>query len=236
MASDPIQQIEPELPYRNFTKEQYYAMLKAPGPLGKAARLEYCDGEIVDVDSYSQTFFTVHQYHAMLEVGDGPILEFWDGLILDMTGGTKEHILLADNVATTLKNALAGGPCRAFGEGPAIDTPTLETFHFPDCTVVCGEPTFKTVGKTKQGVLTNPVVIVEVVSESSRRYDFGEKFEAYKAIPTFSEYLLIEQKEHQVTHWQKIAGEWISAIITDGIIRLASVECELKMVDIYEGV
>ncbi|HEV8487194.1 MAG TPA: Uma2 family endonuclease, partial [Blastocatellia bacterium] len=101
---------------------------------------------------------------------------------------------------------------------------------------VCGEPTFKNVGKKKQGVLTNLVVIVEVVSDISRRYDFGEKFEAYKAIPTFSEYLLIEQKEHQVTHWQKIAGEWISAIITDGIIRLASVDCELKMVDIYEGV
>jgi Uma2 family endonuclease len=180
--------------------------------------------------------FSVEQYHAFLETGAGPVLEYWDGLILDMSGGTPQHVLIADNVSTALKRALAGGPCRAFGEGPAVDTPTLATFRLPDCTVVCGKPIFKTPVGSSIGVITNPVLIVEVLSPTSAGYDHGRKFEAYKTLPTFREYLLIEQTMQLITHWKKTDDVWTARAVTEGVLALESIGCELRMADVYEGV
>ncbi|MGA9998139.1 MAG: Uma2 family endonuclease [Pyrinomonadaceae bacterium] len=181
-------------------------------------------------------YYSLNEYFALEEASDARF-EYWDGDIFCMSGGSREHGIISVNVVVALANGLRGGLCRAFTADTAIWTPVLPPYRYPDASVVCGEMQFRHVNVLD--ALVNPVLIVEVLSPSTRTHDEKEKFAAYQAIPTLREYLLVAQDEPRVTHytWQA-EGVWTRRDVTDreGSLELESVGCALRLRDIYEGV
>jgi Uma2 family endonuclease len=180
-------------------------------------------------------YYSLDEYFALEQASDARF-EYWDGDIFCMSGGSRAHGIISSNVHYRLRQRLEGGPCRAFTADTAIWTPALPPYRYPDASAACGELQFRHVNVLD--ALVNPVLIVEVLSPSTKAHDEEEKFAAYKAIPTFREYLLIAQDEAHVVHYLRRAEEvWERRDVTDmdASLELESVHCALKLRDIYEG-
>jgi Uma2 family endonuclease len=181
-------------------------------------------------------YYSLTEYFALEEAGDARF-EYWDGDLVCMSGGSRAHGIISINVVVSLANRLRGAGCRPFGADMAILTPTLPPYRYPDASVVCGK--LQTQHVNVLDAIVNPVVIVEVLSPSTRALDEGQKFEAYKAITTFREYLLVEQGEPRVTRYARQPdGSWSREDVAalDSILTLESVGCSIPLRDIYEGV
>src|ERR1051326_5562748 len=181
-------------------------------------------------------YYSLDEYFALERAGEARF-EYWDGDLICMSGGSRAHGIISFNIGLALGNALRGGRCRAFNGDTAILTPTLPPYRYPDASVACGDLQFRRVNVLD--ALVNPVVIVEVLSPSTRALDEGQKFEAYKAIDPFREYLLVEQGEPRVTrHARQPDGSWSREDVAalDSILTLESVGCSIPLRDIYEGV
>ncbi len=126
--------------------------------------------------------------------------EYLDGEIFAMAGASEPHILIESNVIRELGNQLLDKPCQVYTSNIKIDLSRYGMYSYPDAAVVCGEPVFHDKHKDN---LINPLVIVEVLSDSTRNYDRGEKFFRYRKLKTFKEYLLIAQHTPHVEHFVK---------------------------------
>jgi Uma2 family endonuclease len=181
-------------------------------------------------------YYSLDEYFALEHAGDARY-EYWDGDIVCMSGGTRAHGIISFNAVFYLGLGLRDKPCRTFTADTAILTPTIPPYRYPDASVACGELQYRNV----KGIdaLTNPILIVEVLSPSTAARDQDAKFAAYQAIASFREYLLISQDEPRVTHyWRQPSGPWQREDIVnlDGTVILKSIDCELRVRDIYEGV
>lgn len=160
--------------------------------------------------------------------------EFYQGQVFAMAGGTFEHARIGLNVTTELAVCLRGKPCQPMNSDMRITTPSgLNTY--PDASVYCGQPELTDSNKT----LLNPVLIVEVLSPSTRSYDRGDKFHHYRSIPSLRDYLLIDSETVLVEHYQRIgAYEWNLheyRRLTD-ILNLDSIKELLTVSVFYEGI
>lgn len=160
--------------------------------------------------------------------------EFYQGQVFAMAGGTFQHARIGLNVTTELAVRLRGKPCQPMNSDMRITTPSgLNTY--PDASVYCGQPELTDSNKT----LLNPVLIVEVLSPSTRSYDRGDKFHHYRSIPSLSDYLLIDSETVLVEHYQRMgAYEWNLheyRRLTD-ILNLDSIKELLTVSVFYEGV
>ena len=172
---------------------------------------------------------TPTQYVAMEQASEQKH-EYADGEIFAMAGGTREHNLIAANVLRELSSALLEGPCEVYGSDQKIATPTKK-YHYPDVSVACG-PTFE--DATRDAVL-NPKVIVEVLSDSTERYDRGDKFASYRTIPSFVEYVLASQTTVLVEHYRRLPdGTWLYRTLGPGeVLALPSLGCEIPVDRLY---
>jgi len=181
-------------------------------------------------------YYTLEEYFALEKVGHARY-EYWDGDIVCMSGGSPEHGQIAGNIHGELHGQLKGGRCKSLTSDIAINTPTFPPYRYPDASVVCGEPVFTRISGI--GTLSNPVVVFEVLSASTESADRGRKLQAYRAIETLQEYVLVSQTQPQITHYVKQDnGEWQSFDIADltAIISLNSIDCSLLLSDIYAGI
>ncbi|MFL6276295.1 MAG: Uma2 family endonuclease [Blastocatellia bacterium] len=183
-----------------------------------------------------QHYFTLEEYFALEQASEAR-WEYWEGELVCMSGGKRQHYLISSNVHHRLSQQLGDGPCRAFTGDTPVWTPTLPPYRYPDASVACGELRFQPI----HGVdaLINPVLIVEVLSPTTASRDFDAKFTAYKAIATFREYLLIAQDAPRVIHFTRQAdGEWAREEVTgfDATLTLDSIGGRLSLGDIYEDV
>lgn len=180
-------------------------------------------------------YYTIEEYFALEKVGDARY-EYWDGDIVCMSGGTKQHAILSSNIHGELKAKLKGSKCRAFTEGVPIKTPAMPPYRYPDASAVCGEMEFQSFDGID--ALTNPTVVVEVLSANSERADRKEKKDAYQALPSVQEYLLVSQTAHHITRFARHGEFWHREEFSglDTIIPLDSLNCDLALRDIYEGV
>ena len=180
-------------------------------------------------------YYSLDEYFALEEASDARF-EYWDGDILCMSGGSREHGMISGNIFLALAISARGGQCRAFTADTAIWTPALPPYRYPDASVACGELKFKRIRNLD--ALINLVLIVEVLSPITASHDFAEKFAAYQAIETFCEYLLIAQDAPRVTYYvRRASGVWERREVTgtEASLSLESIDCELRMRDIYEG-
>lgn len=152
-------------------------------------------------------FYTVEEYLEMEEASETRH-DYLDGRIFDMAGGSAEHNTIAVNLIGELRQVLKGSSCRVFGLDHRLQDARSTLYTYPDVQIVCGEPEYRPDDK-RRTTLTNPKVIIEVLSPSTEAYDRGDKFARYIALPSLVDYLLVSQKSARVdTFHRQGDGTW----------------------------
>lgn len=177
--------------------------------------------------------YTLDEYFALERVGEARY-EYWDGEIVCMSGGTEEHALISSNLQMSISRQLTGRTCRLFAADLAIATPTLAPYRYPDLSVVCGQPVFQEIEGI--AVLTNPIVVVEVLSPTTESRDRNEKRAAYQALQSLEDYLLVHQDAPHVTHYTGKGVPRRDYSNLDETIQLPAISCHLRLADVYEGI
>ena len=132
--------------------------------------------------------------------------EFLDGEMFAMAGGSLNHSLLKSRIVAILDRQVPPG-CRTFNSDLRIKVASAGLYTYADCGFMCGEPQFY---GSEQDCLLNPLLIVEVLSPSTQGYDRGKKFELYRTIESFREYLIVHQDKRHVEHYSKQDdGSWL---------------------------
>jgi Uma2 family endonuclease len=176
--------------------------------------------------------YTMDDYLAVEEMS--PVRhEFLNGEIYAMAGGTPEHAALSAAVVTVLGARLRGGPCRPYSGDLRIRVRATGLATYPDAAVVCGEPARDPESPTH---VTNPTVIVEVLSPSTEDYDRGEKRGHYQRIESLREYVLVAQDRRRVEVWfRDEAGAWQSRVHESGDdVDLPSLHLRVAVDELYE--
>lgn len=161
--------------------------------------------------------------------------EYADGEIFAMSGGTVEHSLLSGNVNFELRVALGERGCLVLTSDMRIKIAARNRYVYPDASVVCERPAFE---DEKRDTLLNPLVVVEVLSDSSEAYDRGDKFAQYRSIPSVREYVLLSQKEPLIEVFTRQPdGGWLLRSYGPGErAAIASLACELDVDRAYLNV
>lgn len=158
--------------------------------------------------------------------------EFVDGEIFAMTGASPAHNLICGNLIRELGNQLKTRPCRVYTSDQRVQLG--DAYVYPDVTVVCGRPEFR-----NKDNLTNPVLIVEVLSPATADYDQGGKFARYRQLSSLQEYLLVAQDQAQVIHYHRQDdNHWLLTELEgpDAVLELPSLECRLVLSEVYDKV
>ena len=162
--------------------------------------------------------------------------EYIGGEVFVMAGGTSSHNRITGNIVSALRPQLRGKSCFIYLSDMKVWIPDCVEFTYPDVMAVCGKEQFRDQVKD---VLLNPVLIIEVLFPSTNSYDRGEKFERYRRISSFREYLLVAQSEPRIERYQWMDEQrWMLTIHTDihSSVALSSIPAELRFVDAYEDV
>jgi Uma2 family endonuclease len=132
--------------------------------------------------------------------------EYLNGEVWQMAGGTPEHAALALAVGSELREALRGKPCRAYSADLRVRIVETGLSTYPDASVVCGQ---LETAPDDPDAATNPVILVEVLSETTEGYDRGAKAAHYRRIPSLREYVLVSQGEPRIEVQRRLAsGRW----------------------------
>lgn len=164
--------------------------------------------------------------------------EYLDGTVTAMSGGTIAHAQIVLDVSRHLGNQLDGKPCEPFSCILRLSTPKEDLYTYPDIMVACNPEFYR----DRIDTITNPVVIIEVLSPSTEMKDRTEKFNRYRQIPTLIDYVLISQEqmlvEHRSRSRQTEAEHWWLRFIEDPEEELVldSINCRLRLADIYKRV
>ncbi|HLJ20305.1 MAG TPA: Uma2 family endonuclease [Stellaceae bacterium] len=178
-------------------------------------------------------YYTVEEYLALEREADHKS-EYLAGQIYAMAGGSPQHNQIGFNLITALGVQLLGGHCRGYTSDQRVLADELYTY--PDITVVCGEPRFE---EGDPGTLTNPTLLVEVLSASTEAYDRGDKFAHYRRIESLQEYVLVSQaKPHIERFLRRDDGEWLFTAVEglEATLRMTSIGCELRLAQVYDRV
>ncbi len=172
--------------------------------------------------------------------------EFHDGVmypiqpppdVIGMAGATIDHNQIKDNLAHELNTRLAGGPCRTMSSDLRVRVEATGTYCYPDVVVFCGPPAFPV--RKRRDTISNPTVIIEVLSDSTEAYDRGGKFDRYKLIDTLREYVLVAQDRVRVERFVRQPDDsWSATEYTDpaGDFPFASVPAEVPLAAVYRHV
>ena len=163
--------------------------------------------------------------------------EYVFGEIVQMVGGTYEHGVIQANAIGVLRDHLSKGPCRVLGSSVRVMLHRRDaSYAYPDATVVRGKPEFL---DKEADTITNPRLIVEVLSPTTRNYDLGDKTRMYWQIPSLTDLLFVEQDKVWIEYWSREpGGKWDRRLVSDlgDVLKIASMDCELPVAEIYSGV
>jgi Uma2 family endonuclease len=162
--------------------------------------------------------------------------EYFQGEIYAMSGGSLKHALIATNTSTALNIQLRKSTCRVFQSDLRLQVAALGYYTYPDVFVVCGEPQYYE-GRTD--TVTNPVLVVEVLSPSTESYDRGKKFQHYRTLESLQEYVVISQDAAHIERFTRQPdGDWLlhAADGLDDTLELLSVGCTIALSDVYDKV
>jgi Uma2 family endonuclease len=158
--------------------------------------------------------------------------QYLDGEIFAMSGGTPEHAELGANVGRLLGNQLEGRKCRVYSSDLRVRAASMRFGTYPDVTVVCGA--LERSAEDANSV-TNPTVIVEVLSDSTEAFDRGDKFAYYRTLSSLREYVLVSQKQALIEVFAHDGeGRWVLTVAGPGErLELASIGCTLEVDAVY---
>jgi len=184
----------------------------------------------------AERLYTLEEYFDIAERSELR-QEYFRGRIYAMAGGSPEHSQLAANLAAALGARLRGGPCRVYNADLRVLIQATGMYTYPDLSVVCGPGRFDD-GRPRS--LLNPTLLLEVLSESTERYDRGDKFAHYQAIPTLREYVLVSQSRPRVERFvrDEQAGGWryFEHSGVESSLPLESLGIEAPLAEVYAGV
>jgi Uma2 family endonuclease len=184
----------------------------------------------------SKQRYTLEEYIEFDKQAEGRF-EYFDGEVFDMAGGSPSHTRISVDTYYALQRKLEGSQCEVFNAEMRVFVPKALPYRYPDVSVCCGEAHFDEVQGQER--LTNPLLIVEVLSPSTEAYDLGRKFTAYQSIPSLREYILIAQAQPLVIqHVRQTAGQWVRRDLEglDNQLSLDSIQMTLTFAEIYRRV
>ena len=174
--------------------------------------------------------YTYSDYLA-LEEGANVRHEFFDGEIYAMAGGTPEHAAICANAIASLSAQLRDRGCRVHSSDLRVRVLETGLATYPDASVVCARAELD---PANRNTITNPVLIVEVLSPGTAAYDRGEKLAHYKLIPALREVVLVAHDERLIEVWRRDdAGAWTRSEARAGSIPLRSIDCAFELDEIY---
>lgn len=163
--------------------------------------------------------------------------EFLEGEMFAMAGASRRHNRIVTNLVSALDNQLRERPCNVYSSDMRVKIPAAKLFTYPDLVVTCGREMFD---DSEQDTLLNPLVIIEVLSDSTEAYDRGKKFEHYQSIDSLSTYVLVAQDASRIEQYVKREdGEaWIytEAHRIEAVVGIEAIACELRLEDVYAKV
>lgn len=161
--------------------------------------------------------------------------EYFDGETFAMAGASFHHTYIRDNMVASAKAQLRGEPCRIGSCDLRVKVQATGFYTYPDVVVFCDKPEMDdAVNQT----LLNPRVIIEVLSDSTEKYDRGVKFDHYRKIPTLQEFVLVSQDRVLIERYVRQAETWILTVFddADATFSFASIPVQTLIADVYENV
>lgn len=161
-----------------------------------------------------------------------PRSEYLRGEVFAMAGGTYEHGRLAQSFARLLGNALEGKPCVVLGSDVRVRIAETDRSTYPDLSVICGH---RESAADDPDAITNPIVLVEVLSPSTEASDRGDKFAHYRRLGSLREYVLVSQSTPRVEVFRHAADlSWtLREYGTGQHVELASIGITIGIDDVY---
>lgn len=162
--------------------------------------------------------------------------EYVRGEIFAMAGASIRHGRIISNLMRELGNRLIDSPCEVFSTDLRLAVDPAGMYTYPDVMVVCGDPVTLDMHRD---TIVNPVVIVEILSDSTKNYDRGQKFQYYRMLPSLKEYVTVAQDEiHLERHIRGSAGEWILTEFEklDDVVEFQSISVSLVLSEIYKRI
>lgn len=155
------------------------------------------------VDRANRPHYTPEEY-LQLEESLEERHEFFQGQIFQMAGGTDSHNRITFNLSGLLYQKLNGTGCEGFNSDMRLLAQPNGLYTYPDLMVVCGPLDY---APGRNDTLTNPAVIIEVLSASTAEYDRTNKFEPYKALASLQNYVLVDQHRPYIQCYRRVPGE-----------------------------
>ncbi len=183
-----------------------------------------------------QNAISTPEEYLALEEKAGFKSEYYNGEIFAMAGGSYNHNVIVGNINAIFNQFAASNDCVAFTGDMRLLVKSNGLYTYPDAMLVCGRVEF---APGRNDTLTNPLIVVEVLSPSTRDYDWGFKFELYRAIESLQEYLLIDQARIHVEYFHKLEhGQWvlIDYNLPETTLTLQSINLDLAISRIYQKV
>ncbi|MBP7284152.1 MAG: Uma2 family endonuclease [Leptospiraceae bacterium] len=187
------------------------------------------------MDNLARKLFTEEEY-LNLEREAPYKSEYYKGEIFAMAGARRKHNLLVTNLCREISIILKDKPCEVYPSDMRVKNKVDRFYTYPDVSIVCGQPEFL---DDNEDTLTNPIVLIEVLSTSTEKYDRGAKFALYRNIPSVQEYILVSSEEKKIESFFRKGEEWIfreSKSESTNNFHLQSMEVELSLEAIYEKV
>jgi len=175
--------------------------------------------------------FVSYAEYAKQEIDADERHEWHDGIVVAMSGGTLRHAALAARVIAALDGALRGRPCQVFSSDAKVRIRATKLGTYPDVSVVCGK---LEVDEEDERSLINPILLVEVLSESTERYDRGAKFAHYRSLPSAQAVLLVRQDPRGLELFARQPdGTWVLHEADEGNLRIDALDVSLNVDEIY---
>ncbi|WP_373513172.1 Uma2 family endonuclease [Persicitalea sp.] len=210
-----------------FSQEEYFEILEK-----SEVKLEYRAGEIYTM------------WGEPIEERDGQLVTAESGLplfppnndIMAVSGAKPPHNIIAANLIGEFFDCLKRQGCYVYSSDQLVRIEACDRNAFPDLAIVCEEPKYT---KTKQGLdaLTNPYIVIEILSKSTESYDRGEKYECYQTLESLKEYVLVSTKKRKIEVFARnTPHEWTLRIYDEENPLVKIGDCEIELADIYRMV
>lgn len=180
-------------------------------------------------------YYTPEEYLALEETSEDKN-EYRQGEIIPMVGATTNHNQIAGNFYRRFPLTINNQDYYTYMETVRLWLSYYSIYTYPDVMVIKGQPLYQ--GNSQSNVI-NPLIIVEVLSNSTQSYDRGDKFKFYRSLPTFQEYILIEQSSYSVERYSKQKDDqWLIDFVTgeNAVLQLVSVDWQISLQDLYQRV
>jgi Uma2 family endonuclease len=187
------------------------------------------------MEALARRFLTEDEYLA-LEAEAEERHEFVNGEMIAMSGGSHAHSTIAANLARELGNRLRAKdrPCIVMSSDQRVTVDETGLYTYPDLTVVCGQP--RSTQKSRTSV-TNPIVLVEILSKETEAYDRGAKFAHYRRIPSLQAYVLVSQAPRHIEVFQRMTdGRWVLNEALAGAIEIPGLDVAIELDEVYRYV